>query len=49
MPRNIYNPTDEVKLENPRAIIKINFRRESSVTNNGKRDNILMGKILFIF
>ena len=33
MKENTYNPTDEVSIENPRAVIKINFREGTLKTN----------------
>ena len=44
MPEDIYNPTDEVSVENPRAVIKINFREGTLETNKANRRHFAEGK-----
>ena len=41
MPAAEYNPTTEVTMENPRAIIKVNFHEETLTYDSGKRHTAL--------
>ena len=37
MPRNVYDLTSEIRMHDPRAVIKINFREETLTYDHSKK------------